>query len=178
MEPPAGPVRLARVSALARRIEAHLGSRDVARVVYGAIVGLAFVVALQSHPPGAATTAALLLATALAIGLAELYSEYVSLEARRRRLLTRAEVRDLAGESFAVVFGAGFPAVFFIVSALGAFGTELAFTLARWTGLALICTYGFLAARLAGAGVGRGLRHAAAVGLIGGALIAVKALLH
>jgi hypothetical protein len=182
MAPPARTARLAGVSsdssALARRIEAHLGSRDVARIIYGAVVGLALVVALQSHPPGAATTAVLLLATAVAIGLAELYSEFLSLEARQRRLLTRGEVRELAGESLAVVFGAGFPAIFFVLSALGAFSTSLAFTLSRWTGLALICAYGFLAARLAGASVGRGLGHAFAVGLIGGALIAVKAVLH
>jgi hypothetical protein len=163
---------------LAERIEEHLGSRDVARIIYGAIVGLALVVALQSHPPEAAVMAALLAGTAAAIGLAELYSEAVSLEARTRRPITRRQLRPLAGESAAVIVGAGFPALFFVLAAVGAVDVDHAFTWAKWSGLGLICGYGFVAARLAGATVGRGLAHGAAVGAIGGVLIVLKAVLH
>lgn len=162
----------------ARFVEAHLGSRDVARVVYGAIIGLALVVALEAHPPGAWETAAALTATALAVGLAELYSEAVGHEARTRRRLDVARVRELAVEASAVAFGAGFPAVFFAAAALGAMGTDLAFTLSKWTGLGLICCYGFLGARLAGSGRGMAVLQAVAVGAIGGLLIGVKSLLH
>ena len=102
----------------------HLGSRDVARVVYGAIVGLALVLALEKHPPGAGTTAGLIVATAVAVGLAEAYAEFVGAEARTRRMLTRAEVRRLAGDAAAVVGGAGFPAVFFVLAALDVFATR------------------------------------------------------
>ena len=38
----------------------HLESTHVGRVVYGAIIGLALVVALQAHPPGAGTVVALI----------------------------------------------------------------------------------------------------------------------
>ena len=55
--------------------------------------------------------------------------------------------------------------------------TELAFTLSKWTGLGLISIYGYVAARLSGSGVWRP-SHAAAVGAIGSALIALKALVH
>jgi hypothetical protein len=163
---------------LVERIEEHLGSRDVARVIYGAIVGLALVVALQSHPPAAGVMAALLVATAVAIGLAELYAEAVSTEARTRRPLSAAQLRTMAGEAAGVVFGAGFPAVFFVLAALGVMDVHLAVTLSKWSGLGLICGYGYLAARLAGATHGRGLAHAVVLGLIAGALIAVKAILH
>jgi uncharacterized membrane protein len=165
-------------SVVVARLEAHLGSKDVARVIYGAIVGLALVVALQGHPPGAGTMAGLLVATAIAIGLAELYSEAVSLEARSRKPLGRRQLKAIAEESVAVVFGAAFPAAFFALSALGAFSLDLAFTLSKWTGLALICAYGYLAGRLAGGTVPRCLAHAAALGVLGGLLIAVKAVLH
>jgi hypothetical protein len=160
------------------RLEAHLGSRDVARVIYGAIVGLALVVALQAHPPSAGACAALLVATAIAIGLAELYSEAVSAEARARRGLHADEWRAMAGETGAVVLGAASPAVFFVLAALGVMELDLAFTLAKWSGLGLICGYGYLAARLADASHLRALGHAAGVGAIGAALIALKALLH
>ena len=53
-------------------IEAHLGSSQVSRVIYGAIIGLALVLALEQHPPAPGVTIASLLATAVAVGLAEL----------------------------------------------------------------------------------------------------------
>ena len=165
-------------SRLRETVERHLGSRDVARVVYGAVVGLALVVALQAHPPGAATTAGLLAGTAIAVGLAELYSEIVGTEARLRQPVRRREIRTMAGEAVAVVFGAGFPALFFVAAAVGLIEVPLAFTLSKWTGLGLICAYGFLAARLSGSSYVTALLHAVTVGAIGGLLIALKALLH
>jgi hypothetical protein len=159
-------------------VRARLGSRYVARALYGAIVGLALVVALQDHPPAAGVVAALLGATAVTIGLTELYSEAISLEARTRAPLDRHQLRSVTGEAIAVTGGAGFPALFFVLAALGAFDLDLAFRLARWSGLALIGGYAFLAARLAGASVARGLLHAAALGLLAGGLIALKAVLH
>jgi hypothetical protein len=161
-----------------RTLEAHLGSGDVGHVIYGAIIGLALVCALQAHPPAAGVTAALLVGTAVAVGLAELYSEIVAAEARTHRLVRRGQVRAMAAEALAVVVGAGFPAVFFALAAFGAMRVETAFTLAKWTGLGLICGYGYLAARLAGVSRASALVHALAIGLIGVALIALKALLH
>jgi hypothetical protein len=161
-----------------RAIEAHLGSRDVSRVVYGSIIGLALVVALGQHPPTIAQTAAAIVGTALAVALAEVYSEYVGTEARERRRLRHAEVRGLAEDALAVAFGAAFPVVFFILAAIGVMEIDTAFTLAKWTGLGLICAYGYVAARLAGSETGAALLHASALGAVGGALIALKALLH
>src|SRR5215213_11425513 len=70
-------------------VEAHLGSRQVARVIYGSIIGLALVVALEAHPPSAGAVLATLWATALAVGLAELYSDVVGTETRTRRRIAR-----------------------------------------------------------------------------------------
>ena len=163
---------------LRRSIDAHLGSGDVARVIYGSIIGLALVVALEDHPPAPGAVAASVAGAALAVGLAEAYSEIVGAEARTRRPVHGASVRALVRDAAAVTFGAAFPALFFIVAAAGAIDTDLAFTLSKWTGLGLISVYGFVAARLSGSGLGGALLHAAAVGGVGGALIALKALVH
>jgi hypothetical protein len=168
----------ARRGRLARAVDAHLGSRDVARVIYGAVIGLALVVALQVHPPTAGQAAAAVFGTAVAVGLAEAYSEIVSGEARARRRLHVSEVRAVLLESASVVLGAGFPALFLLLASLGAIDLELAFNLSKWTGLALLCAYGFVAGRVSGWGLGGSLVHSAAVGAIGGALIGLKALLH
>ena len=161
-----------------RAIAAHLGSRDVAHVIYGTIIGLALVVALGQQPPTATQAAGAILATAVAVGLAELYSEFVCAEARERRPVSRAEIRSLAGDAAAVAFGASFPAVFFLAAALHVIAVDTAFTLAKWAGLGLISAYAFVAARLAGSRTGRALLHAVVLGAVGGALIAFKALLH
>lgn len=161
-----------------RVLAAHLESHDVTRIIYGSVIGLALVVALQAHPPTAGQTAAAIIGTAVAVGLAEVYSELIGVEARTRRPVRSSQLRAATAEAGAVMLGAGFPAVFFILAAAGAFDDELAFKLSKWTGLGLICAYGFVAGRLSGSGVGRALLHAAAVGAIGGALIGLKALLH
>jgi hypothetical protein len=168
----------ARSSVWRDRILSHLGSREVAHVIYGATVGLALVLALEDHPPSAWHSAGLVVATALAIGLADLYAEAVSAEARTRRSLGRGQIAELAEEASWVVFGAGFPAVLLVVAAIGLLSVHHAFTLSKWIGLTLICGYGYLAGRMAGAKFWPALWHALVIGLIGIALIGAKSALH
>jgi hypothetical protein len=161
-----------------RAIEAHLRTRQVARVIYGAIIGMAIVVSLEAHPPRAGVVAGTLLATAVAVGLAEVYSEVVGVETRSRRRVERGELRHILDDVAAVAFGISFPAVFFFLAAAGVLEVHTAFTIAKWSGLGLISFYGFVAGRLAGAGVAASLVQALAVGVVGGVLIAFKVLVH
>ena len=161
-----------------RFIAAHLGSRQVSRVVYGAIIGLALVVALEAHPPPLGAVIATLVGTAIAVALAELYSELIAFETSGRRDASRVERRELAADMAAVSSGIAFPAVFFALAAAGVFDEDTAFTISKWTGLALIGAYGFAGARLSGHTVATSLLRAAAVALIGAFLITLKALVH
>jgi hypothetical protein len=119
-----------------------------------------------------------LLGTAVAVALAELYSEFVGFETTRRRKAGTRELRELADDIAAVAFGIAFPAVFFLLAALSAVEDATAVTLAKWTGVGLIGVYGFAGARLSGAGLPAALAQAAAVALIGAALILLKSLVH
>ena len=166
------------ISGVLAAIESHLGSRQVARVIYGSIIGLAVVLTFEIHPPGDGAVALSLVATALAVGFAELYSEVVGTETRTRKRVRRAELAHMLDDTVAVMLGVAFPAVFFVAATAGLIESDTAFGLARWSGLGLIATYGFCAARFSGAGLGRSLLHALAVGFIGGLLIALKALIH
>jgi hypothetical protein len=159
-------------------LEAHLGSRQVGRVIYGSIIGLALVIGLEAHPPPTAAVITSLLATAVAVGLAELYSEIVGTETRTRHRIPREQVGHIIDDVLAVAFGIAFPSVFFVLVALGALELETAFSLAKWSGVGLIGAYGFCAARFAGAGMWPALLQALAVAAVGALLIAVKALVH
>ena len=159
-------------------IESHLGSKQVSRVIYGAIIGLALVVSLEDHPPKAGVMAGFLLATAVAVALAEIYSDIIGTETRTHARVDNARKRSIAKESAAVACGIGFPAVFFVLATTDALETDTAFTLAKWSGLGLIGLYGYFGGRLSGRSVPASILHALAVGLIGGFLIAFKALLH
>jgi hypothetical protein len=159
-------------------IEDHLGSRRVARVIYGAVIGLAVVVGLEHHPPASGTVLGTLLATALAVGLAELYSDTIGTETRTRHRIARAELRHIMGDVGAVAFGIAVPGVFFAFAAAGGIDEDTAFDIAKWSGLGLIGFYGFSAARLAGLSLLRSLLQTIAVGAIGGVVIALNTLVH
>jgi hypothetical protein len=114
----------------------------------------------------------------VAVALAELYSELIGGRASASLGGEPEPLRAVAGDTVAVAFGVAFPSVFFVASALGLFDYDFAFTIAKWTGLVLIAGYGYVAARLSGSSPGRALLEAAGVALIGGVLIALKALVH
>ena len=104
---------------LPRVLAAHLGSEQVSRVVYGTVIGVALVVALEAHPPTAIATAATILTTAVAVGLAELYSEVVGVRVRAAGPVPKHHRGRDAADVLAVAAGAAFPAVFFVLAAAG-----------------------------------------------------------
>ena len=159
-------------------LEQHLGSRQVGRVVYGAIIGLALTVAIENHPPKPGVMAVWLLGTALAVGLAEVYSEVVGTETSTRRPVSRPQLGHMAEDALAVGFGVAFPAVFFLLSAFGLFEVATAFSIAKWTGLGLIGFYGYWAARFAGAARHQAVVKGVLVALVGAGLIVLKSLVH
>jgi hypothetical protein len=150
----------------------------VSRVVYGSIIGLALIVALESHPPSAAVMIGWLLGTGLAVGLADLYSEIVGEVTRTRRRLTRERLQHMAGDAAVVALGITFPVVFFLFPLLGIGTVQTAFTIAKWSGLGLVGCFGFWAARLAGAAWHRAVFYAALLMGVDAILIELKALLH
>jgi hypothetical protein len=161
-----------------RAIQSHLASRQVARVIYGSIIGLALIVALEDHPPAPGVVIGLLLGTAVAVGAAEFYSHILGIETRKRRHVREAELRDTAVEVAVLGFGIAFPAVFFVLAAANAIGTSSAFTIAKWCGVGVIGFYGLAAARLSGDGWLPSALKATVAILIGAFLIGLKALLH
>ena len=159
-------------------IEEHLGSEQVSRVVYGAIIGMALIVVLEHHPPSAGVTTATLVATALAVGLAEAYSDWIGHVLQHRAGFHRRDLRRIAADVSAVAIGIVFPDVFFLLATFGVLELDTAFTVAKWSGLGLITVYGYAAGRLSGESRARSGLQALAVTAIGIALIGFKAFVH
>ena len=133
---------------------------------------------IQQHPPSALVVAGSLVTTAIAVGLAELYSAIVGTETRTRRRISRHHLGEIADDALAVGFGVCFPAVFFVLAALGVLSLDAAFRIARWSGIGLIGFYGYAAGRLAGSRPLVCLLQATAVAGIGALVIGLKALIH
>ena len=159
-------------------IEEHLGSEQVSSVVYGAIIVMALIVVLEHHPPTAGVTTATLMATAVAVGLAEAYSDWIGHVLQHRAGFHRRDLRRIAADVSAVAIGIVFPDVFFLLATLGVLELDTAFTIAKWSGLVLITLYGYAAGRLSGESRRRSALQALAVTAIGVALIGFKALVH
>ena len=156
----------------------HLRSRQVSRVIYGSIIGLALIVVFEDHPPKPGVAIASLLGTAVAVGLAELYSELVGAELRNRERITREGLVKELDNVFAVAFGVAFPAIFFFLAAIGVLKVDTAIEISKWTGLGLIVFYGFVGARVTGLTGHRALLEGLAVGAVAAILIALKAIVH
>src|SRR5262249_7331849 len=154
----------------------HLGSQQVSRVIYGAIIGMALIVGLQAHPPDAGLVAASLITTAFAVGLAELYSDFIATETRTRGRVGRDHSTHLLKDVSAVIIGIAFPAIFFLLAAAGVMEENTAFRLAKWSGVALIFFYGYAGGRLSGRTHLSSFTHALLAAAIALALIAFKAL--
>ena len=133
-------------------LEQHLGSRQVGKVVYGSIIGLALVVAIESHPPQPGRHGGL--AGRARRSRSGSRRSTARWSGARRAPGSRSRARTLGapggGRRAPSAFGVAFPAVFFLLAALGFMEVETAFRLAKWTGLGLIGFYGYWAARFAG----------------------------
>jgi len=166
---------MARLGAFVR---SHLDSHHVSRVLYGAIIGLALIFGLEHHPPTAHETTVALLATAIAVSLAEIFSDVIGTETRTHRRVQRGELREILAGSLAVAVGVAFPIVYFELAAFGVLKLGTAFNVAEWSGIALTAFYGWSAGRLAGQSRLASAVQACAVALIGVALIGLKVLTH
>jgi hypothetical protein len=168
------PHLIGRRGAGRRQVEGQLAARSV----YGAIVVLALLLAMQDHPPGPLAAAALVAGTVTAILAAEAYAEILGEEIDRHERLTRQQrlhkLRELASMSVA----AEWPIAFLVLGGAGVLEDETAFRLARWVALALLFIYGFVAARMTGRSVSAALRSAVALGSIGVLLALLKSLVH
>ena len=173
----------ARPAAVSRRhaggLEQHLGSRQVAKVVYGSIIGLALVVALEAHPP--------------APGVMAVWLRRHGRRGRPRRGLQRGRgrrdphrqpvTRRRAGATWSrtpsrSAFGVAFPAVFFVALGHGPVRDRHGVHDRQVDRPGADRLLRVLGGPVRGASPHRALLKGALVALIGAGLILLKSLVH
>ncbi|CAM5367545.1 hypothetical protein SALBM135S_08523 [Streptomyces alboniger] len=154
------------------------GGLIAARSVYGCIVVLALLLAMEEHPPSAFEAALLLGVTLLGIVAAEAFAWSVGQEAERGRRLTFAEYRRTVIEHAAALLAAPLPLLFFTLAGFGLFAERLAFTLSRWVTLALLFGFCCTARRLSGRDWTNAVLTGCVATLVGVVLANFKSLAH
>lgn len=156
----------------------HSEGHYAARSVYGAILVLALLLALQQHPPGPWNAAVLVGGTLLAVLAAETYADILGMEVDQGRPATREERQAKWRELGVVMVAAEGPVLVFVLAGLGVLDEDLAFRLAVWITIGVLFTEGFLARWLAGRSLLASLTSACVVGGIGVGLAVLKHLAH
>ena len=145
--------------------------------VYGSVIVLAVIVALDDTGVETREVIGSIVGAAFATVLAEVYADYLQRTIHDARHPTAAEramaLRDAAWGFFAAIL----PVVFFILAAAGAISQDAAFTGAVWTGIGVVGFYAFLANRVAGLSLLSSVLAGVGFAILGGILVALKALL-
>ncbi|MFI5122508.1 MAG: hypothetical protein ACHQJ5_06390 [Vicinamibacteria bacterium] len=153
-------------------------AQRAARAVYGAIIALAVILALEEATAGAGEVIAAAIGSVIAAMLAEGYAEYIAAVIRERRHPTRSEVRETSADVGAGTLAALVPVIPFVLVELGLIELDTAYDIAPWLGLGVIGGYALLANRIAGLSRTRSGIVTAIALAIGLGLILVKGLTH
>jgi hypothetical protein len=142
--------------------------------VYGSIIVLAFVTGLDEVSASAREAFFGVFGAAIAVALSEMYADMIGATIRERRAPDRAEYREFVVD-MAFGFGAAlFPGFFFLLAWLEVMKLGHAFTIAEWSGVAILFGYGFVAARAANLKLAHALVWAVGLTVCGVGLVELK----
>lgn len=156
----------------------HTEGHYAARSVYGSVLVLALLLALQKHPPSPYNAALLVAGTLIAVLAAEVYADLLGLEIDLGRPATPEERRAKFRELGVMTVAAEGPVAVFLLAGLDVIDDDLAFRLAVWLTIGVLFLAGFLARWLAGWSLLSSLVSACVTGGIGVALAVFKHFAH
>lgn len=148
---------------------------DIAKMVKGLIVAVAFVVVLdRTEDPAVASVG--LAVTVLAVMVGDAYALALEREIDSRQRLGRRDLGAVFRHISAIAIGATPVLVVFVLAWIGLLEADTASNLAVWGGIALLGALGFAAAHLRGERTLRSLAHGGALALIGVGVLAIESL--
>ncbi len=162
---------------LIERIRELLVGHRAGKAIYGIIIALAIVITLEAHPPSALEAEATILLGALAVAMAEFYSETLQLRITEQRRVTRKEISGIGQHIGTVLVGSLLPLPIFVLASLGLLSIESAFTIVKWMLVTMLFVYAYVAAQVGGAGLRWSILLATMTGSIGVIVVLAKAAL-
>ncbi len=159
------------------RAERHPHHVDVTSAIYGTILVTAVVaVASNNEETGALAGALGILVTTLVFWLAHVYASLLAHRVTMKQQPSWKEVRQLAREEWPLVQAGILPALILLLGAAGLYGRDTAFTIAMWSGVAILFFWGALYARQEGAGPAGMLLSGVFNSALGLVIVVMKAL--
>jgi hypothetical protein len=155
-----------------------LNAARASHAVYGSMIVLAVITGLDEASATSREALVTVVGLAIAVALSQIYSDMIGATFRAARPLETDEWLEI---SVNVAFGFGaalVPSIFFLLAAVGVLSLAHAFSIAEWTGIAVIWVYVFAAARAAGLGLARSLGWSGALTACGIGLVELKLLAH
>ena len=128
----------------------NLDGHRVSKIIYGTIIILVVILAMEDHPPSPLGTVVTILFSGLGVALAELYSDFIGTKIDKRSSLTWEDRKRITQNVSAVMIGALLPLPLIVLAWLGVFSLEFAIFLDKWLLVMVLLFYGFVAAKLSG----------------------------
>jgi len=155
-----------------------LTAARASHAVYGSIIVLAVITGLDEASATPRESLVTIVGLAVAVALSQIYADAIGSTFRAARPLKREEWLEVSAN---VVFGfaaALVPAIFFVLAAVGVLSLGHAFSIAEWTGVAVIWVYVFAATRAAGLRLFQSLAWSVALTACGVGIVELKLLAH
>lgn len=115
---------------------------SVSKAIYGSISVLAVLLVMEEHPPAAWRAATTLFGTALAIALAESYSETVAEILAQRKRLNAEEIRGIWRLTRPILLSANLPTLVLLLSAAGFYPVAAGLKIAEYAIYLALFAYG------------------------------------
>ena len=157
------------------KLEKYYGNDRASKVVYGSVLIFAFL-AGQSHS-GHDSALPLVFGTflaAVAIVLAEVYSEILGRTIRNKRKLKKLERQEVEQDSLAIISVSFWPSLIFLLSYFGLFSVHTAFNISYGLLLTVLFVFSYWASILSGRNRSISLFRAAIATCVGLVVILAK----
>lgn len=150
-----------------------IGSRS-SKAVYGLILITVVLIGLERHATDSMEVALKVLLAAIAIVIAEIYSEYLGEKIKRKKALSKREHKEISHDASAIFAVSLYPALIFLISALGLYSIEVAFKIAYTLSLIGLGAFGYIASMYAGDPRSTSIKRTLLAVFIGFAVILLK----
>ncbi|MFN7160620.1 MAG: hypothetical protein ACK4NC_03355 [Candidatus Gracilibacteria bacterium] len=152
--------------------------RVISRSMYGIIITMALLAALENSSASAWAVALSIVATLFSISIAEAYTESIGVHIDKKTPIQDHERHKIFKESLYVFGGSSIPLFAFVAAGLGLWTLSTAFMIAKVASFILLFEYGYLYGRRSGRTRLGALKVGALNILLVSLIVAFKELVH